>query len=93
MERVAAAPPVELAGSSVRESGVVGLGALPPTPGLHLITDDNTQVIVRPSGTEPKIKAYIEIVEPVTDGDVASARTMATERLAAVAADVQALLS
>ena len=30
--------------------------------------------MIRPSGTEPKLKAYLEVVEPVTDGDVAGAR-------------------
>ena len=93
MERVDAEPPVTLGGSSVSESGPVGLGALPPTSGLHLVTEDNTQVIVRPSGTEPKIKAYIEVIEGVDDGDVAVARERANARLEAVVADVRALLS
>ena len=57
------------------------------------MTLDDTQVIVRPSGTEPKIKAYIEVIQPVNDGDVTAARNAADERIAAVVADVQALLS
>ena len=93
MQRVDASPPTHLGGSPVVESGPVGLGLLPATPGLHLVTLDDTQVIVRPSGTEPKIKAYIEVIQPVNDGDVTAARNAADERIAAVVADVQALLS
>ncbi len=92
MQRVDASPPTHLGGSPVVESGPVGLGLLPPTSGLHLVTGDNTQVIVRPSGTEPKIKTYIEVIQPVNNGDVAAARTAAHARLSAVVADVQALL-
>ena len=32
------------------------------------------RVVIRPSGTEPKLKAYLEVVEPVAGGDVAAAR-------------------
>jgi phosphomannomutase len=40
-------------------------------------------VVIRPSGTEPKLKAYLEVVVPV-DGDVPAARSQATARLAAL---------
>ena len=36
--------------------------ALPPTNGVRIYLADNIRVIVRPSGTEPKIKCYIEVV-------------------------------
>lgn len=93
MQQVEASPPSQLGGAAVIDSGPVGLGALPATAGLHLVADDGTQVIVRPSGTEPKIKAYIEVIEPVADDDVAAARARAAERLTNVVADVQVLLS
>ena len=96
MEQVEASPPTTLAGSPVVAAGAVGLGALPKTSGLHLICEDDTQVIVRPSGTEPKIKAYIEVLESVPGkqlANVAAARSAAAERLAEVVADVQALLA
>jgi phosphomannomutase len=35
---------------------------LPPTNGVRIYLADNIRVIVRPSGTEPKIKCYIEVV-------------------------------
>ena len=47
---------------------------------------------MRPSGTEPKLKAYLETVVPVVDGDVAAARRTAAETLAAVRADLASAL-
>ena len=76
-------PPAVLAGSpvdSVRDLAE-GLDGLPPTDGVVLLTADDTRVIVRPSGTEPKIKCYIEVVSPV-DPD-ASASTLSADRVAA----------
>ena len=35
---------------------------LPPTNGVRIWLDEKYRVIVRPSGTEPKIKCYIEVV-------------------------------
>lgn len=102
-------PPTTLAGSPVVE--VVDLaagtdddrGGLPPTDGLRLLTADGTRVVVRPSGTEPKVKAYLEVVVPVAhdtqDGDATpgsttldAAHDLARERLATLADDVRAAL-
>ena len=38
--------------------------SLPPTDGLRFTLEKNIRIIIRPSGTEPKIKCYIEIVDP-----------------------------
>ena len=35
---------------------------LPPTNGVRIHLMDNIRIIVRPSGTEPKIKCYIEVI-------------------------------
>jgi phosphomannomutase len=39
------------------------------------------RVVVRPSGTEPKIKAYLEVVEPVIAGRLTEARRAARARM------------
>lgn len=52
--------------------------------------------MVRPSGTEPKLKCYCEVVAAVTDGDaggLAVVRAAARERLSAVTADVRAVVA
>jgi phosphomannomutase len=53
--------------------------------------EDATRVVVRPSGTEPKVKYYLEAVEAVRD-DPAEARAVAWQRLDPVLRDVRALL-
>jgi phosphomannomutase len=50
-------------------------------------------VVIRPSGTEPKLKAYVEVVEPVGEASrLPDARAAATKRLASVHAAVTELL-
>ena len=92
------APPAELAGSpvnSVRDLAE-GLNGLPPTDGVVLLTADDTRVIVRPSGTEPKIKCYIEVVAAVEPDasaeELSTARVAARKRLALVQADLRSVL-
>ncbi|UBU14522.1 phospho-sugar mutase [Nonomuraea gerenzanensis] len=68
-----------------------GDGGLPPTDGLRYRLADDARVVVRPSGTEPKLKCYLEVVVPVT-GTPAAARAVAEERLAALKSDVGARL-
>ena len=50
------------------------------------------RAVIRPSGTEPKLKAYLQVVEPV-EGDLAAARAAADSRLRALRAEVEALIS
>ena len=98
MTALRTSPPSALAGSpvnSVRDLAE-GLNGLPPTDGVVLMTADDTRVIVRPSGTEPKVKCYIEVVSPV-DPDASSAalsaaRVAARDRLAHVQSDIRAAL-
>jgi phosphomannomutase len=67
-----------------------GAGGLPPTDGLRWYLADGSRVIVRPSGTEPKLKVYLEVVEPVAGEDLRGARERAAERLAAIRSDLEA---
>ena len=66
MRRLRSAASAELAGSEV--VSVIDLGegydGLPPTDGLMLFTAANDRVIIRPSGTEPKLKCYLEVILP-----------------------------
>ncbi|MGG7652487.1 phospho-sugar mutase [Kocuria rosea] len=88
-------PPAALGGSAVVE--VADLAApgtgLPPTEGLRLLTADGTRVIVRPSGTEPKLKCYLEVVAPVAGrAALPAARAEAQERLGRIRAELEAAL-
>jgi phosphomannomutase len=50
-------------------------------------------VVIRPSGTEPKVKAYLEVVEPVESAEaLADARAKATDRMTALRTEVTKLL-
>jgi phosphomannomutase len=90
MRRLRTSPPTVLGGRAVDvvEDLAEGIGGLPPTDGLRFRLDAGGRVIVRPSGTEPKIKCYVEVVVPVDDGDVTAARAAAAEALAAIKADL-----
>jgi len=94
MSRLLASPPATLAGSPVIATDDMnsGFAGLLPTTGLHLAAESGARVIIRPSGTEPKVKAYLEVIAPVAGGDVHGARARATGAMAALRADVEALL-
>ncbi|GAA3444211.1 phospho-sugar mutase [Planomonospora venezuelensis] len=93
MARLRATPPAELGGRKVESAEDLNLGAggLPPTDGLRYLLTGGARVVVRPSGTEPKLKCYLEVVVPVT-GEVAGARARAAEDLSALKLDLAALL-
>ncbi|MFC9500954.1 phospho-sugar mutase [Streptomyces sp. NPDC056982] len=86
-------PPTELAGLRVAQAEDLtrGTATLPPTDGLRYTLDGEyrARVIVRPSGTEPKLKCYLEAVIPVeAHSDLASARTEGTRVLNAIKRDL-----
>ncbi|WP_377644136.1 phospho-sugar mutase [Oryzobacter terrae] len=91
MDRLRAQPLTSVAGVDVARADDLarGDGGLPPTEGLRYYLTDDSRVIVRPSGTEPKLKVYLEVVEPVTGADLKGARSRAAARLAAVRADLE----
>ncbi|MGW4909748.1 phospho-sugar mutase [Streptomyces sp. NPDC004270] len=83
-------PPTALAGLPVTKAEDLNRGTdrLPPTDGLRY-TLTGARVVVRPSGTEPKLKCYLEVVVPVaTHADLPAARVKATETLDAIKRDL-----
>ncbi|MDN4476591.1 phospho-sugar mutase [Demequina sp. SYSU T00192] len=94
MSRLMSAPPATLAGSPVVATDDMSQGfrGLPGTTGLHLAAESGARVIVRPSGTEPKVKAYLEVIVPVEGDDVAGAKGAAATTMELLRADVTAAL-
>ena len=93
MARLRSDPPRELGGRAVQEVVDLEEGAygLPPTDGL-LFALEGARVIIRPSGTEPKLKCYLQIVSPV-DGDLSVARDTGNAAMAALRASVAEALA
>ncbi|MFF2641436.1 phospho-sugar mutase [Streptomyces niveus] len=93
MDRLRDHPPTTLAGLTVTSTEDLSAptSSLPPTDGLryHLSGAYRARVIVRPSGTEPKIKCYLEIVIPApTPADLPSARARGAELLTSLKHDL-----
>ncbi len=88
-------PPAVLGGITVTAvSDLSRGGGTPATPGVRIDCGDEIRVIVRPSGTEPKIKGYIQVVHPVPRAsDLVAVRRSVGERLGLVVADVTRLLT
>lgn len=88
MARLREHVPSDLGGSPVRAKSDLkdGTDSLPPTDALVLEFDDG-RLIVRPSGTEPKMKVYGEIFGAPLPTDLDSARTEARGRLTAMLDD------
>ncbi len=57
-------PPVQIAGRSVItvDDLMKPKDGLPPTDGIRIWLDGDIRIIIRPSGTEAKIKCYIEVI-------------------------------
>jgi phosphomannomutase len=105
LERLHINPPEQLGGGRITSAVDLSLGVdgLPPTDGLRYRTTHGARVIVRPSGTEPKLKCYLEVVVPVGPVSsaigpgkeherLAAARAQAAQRLAAIKQDVATAL-
>ena len=99
VDRLRAAPPSALGGLPVTGVEDLSLGGagLPPTEGLRYWLDGAARgcgqgrVVVRPSGTEPKLKCYLELVVSVS-GSIDDARALAREVLRDIGTDLQAVL-
>jgi phosphomannomutase len=87
MRRVRANPPKRLLDDDVSD-----IDDLSPDNDVLTVRTNAVRVVVRPSGTEPKLKAYLQIVEPVANGDVPAARKRAAAALEALRAETTTTL-
>ncbi|GAA3328832.1 phospho-sugar mutase [Paeniglutamicibacter sulfureus] len=95
MHSLRSAPPASLGSEAVTGFEDLSLGAnLPPTDGLLFATEAGTRVIVRPSGTEPKLKCYLEVIASVASpADLPAARAAGNARLEAIKLELAGLLN
>lgn len=94
MAKVRSNPPTELLGSPV--SSIVDLSQgtpeLPPTDAIVIRTAAGDRAIIRPSGTEPKVKCYLEVIVPSEGREIADVRAEATDRLTKFKAEMGEVL-
>jgi phosphomannomutase len=93
MARLRAQPPGMLAGQPTSVVDLAHGGAeLPPTDAM-LISGQTVRVVVRPSGTEPKLKCYLEAHLPAArSADLMNARAEARSLLATIRSETSAAL-
>ena len=86
LKKLRSNPPSEIAGFKVTQIDDLAnpTNDLPPTDGLRVWLGD-IRVIVRPSGTEPKLKCYIEVISKTEEE--------ATKKLATLRGPLKELLS
>jgi phosphomannomutase len=94
MARLRSAAPAELGGAPVTATtdltgGTAGL----PSADVLIYELDGARVVIRPSGTEPKLKAYLEVVESALIRTLAQAREAAAARMTGLRESVGSLLS
>jgi len=105
MDALRRSPPAALLGLAVTEVDDASTGIrrtadghetslhLPPSDVLVWRAGQRVRVVVRPSGTEPKLKIYFQLVLPVEElGDLAAARQSAASELGRLKRDVHSLL-
>jgi phosphomannomutase len=102
------APPLSLLGQPLEAVDDLGLGlrshadgtkdplTLPRSDAIIWRAAARTRVAIRPSGTEPKVKIYLQVVLPVTDqddlGPAGPLRAQAARRLADLRQEVSEVL-
>jgi len=81
VDRLRAAPPDEIAGEPVKYTDQLRVRGRMRTDAL-IFDGSGIRVVIRPSGTEPKLKCYLEVVEPVSGrAGLGAARDRADARL------------
>lgn len=92
VDELAANPPKQLADRRVVAVDDLRAGSpeLPPSDVVRIYLE-GARLLVRPSGTEPKLKAYLEVVEPVTN-TLERARATGDQTMTDLLKDVDTLL-
>ncbi|MFG1989321.1 phospho-sugar mutase [Actinoplanes sp. NPDC048988] len=85
MRRARSAPPATLLGAPVATTDDTANNVL-------TFRTESARAVIRPSGTEPKLKAYLEVVEPTGEGDLTAARTRAASSLVTLRQEIAAAL-
>ncbi|MET7768530.1 phospho-sugar mutase [Nocardia sp. NPDC005366] len=81
VNRLRADPPDEIAGEPVKYIDQLLVRGRMRTDAL-IFEGAGIRVVIRPSGTEPKLKCYLEVVEPVLDRSrLGAAKEVAADRL------------
>jgi phosphomannomutase len=76
LERLRTNPPSQISGKRVLSIDDLNVPKdnLPPTDGLRLWLESDIRVIIRPSGTEAKVKCYVEVI--TREGALAAQKTL-----------------
>ncbi|MHB1087644.1 MAG: phospho-sugar mutase [Acidimicrobiales bacterium] len=92
--RLRSTPPLKLGGLEVSEVIDLAKGwrGLMATDGIYLALGEMGRVVVRPSGTEPKLKAYIEVTLAPDERRLVEQRAEASRYLLAVRDELQRIL-
>ncbi|MRX42933.1 phospho-sugar mutase [Agromyces kandeliae] len=93
MARLRAEPPTEVGGIRVEriDDLAAGIDGYPPSDVLRLVFEGGARVMVRPSGTEPKLKVYIDAA--ATEGSLEERRVAASDAVARLEAGMRALVA
>jgi phosphomannomutase len=95
MGRLRRYPPAELGGQPVNAMSDLtqAAGTALPSADVLVFRLDEARAVLRPSGTEPKIKCYIEITEPLAGRPLEAAREAAARRLIPLRQSLETLLA
>jgi phosphomannomutase len=93
VDRIRAAPPASLGGTDMSEVEDLALGRRLPATDAVVLRGEGLRVVVRPSGTEPKLKLYVQVVRAVPSvEDVGGEARVADALIDAVLADLEGIL-
>jgi phosphomannomutase len=92
LDELLVSPPATLAGDPVEARNLLLIEDLPPTVGV-LLTTARLRAIVRPSGTEPKLKVYLHAVAEPPFLDLAAIRVTLAALLSGAADELRGRIS